>query len=614
MGLIKKLPDRVANKIAAGEVVQRPASVVKELLENAIDAGADDIVVIVKDAGKTLIQVVDNGCGMAQDDAVQAFERFATSKISDVEDLENLHTLGFRGEALASIAAVAQVELKTKRREDAVATLVRIEGGLLQETAAAQGVDGTSVSVRNLFFNIPARRKFLKSNATEFKHIYETVQAQALIHTDIAFRLISDGEEIFRFQHESLIERLSAFFGKEFSDGLIEVSGGNSLLSLKGYIGKPAMTKRSKNEQFLFINERVVQSRLIAHAVAQAFGELLEERQQPFFCLHLTLPPKHIDVNVHPSKMEVKFEDERNVYNLVYAIVRDAVRQIDYAPSVKVEAKPDVLTLPRPMNFSPAEPEFVGLSKRLRYDTDERDVRTTQALYQDYRTFNERSLENWAEHCSAAHKTTSAPQQLIFPSDNTPPEEKTSERLVWQIHNKYILTQIKSGLMIIDQHVAHERILYERALAIMNSGVPHSQQLLFPQRIELKPWEAEILEQIHDDLVQLGFSFRMFGRHTLLVEGIPPDVRPGSEERILQEILEQYQTYTQTLSLEPRKRLAASYACRSSIMAGDKLSVQEMLVLIDQLFATSMPYICPHGRPIIIKLSLEELDKMFGRT
>ncbi|MCS7012491.1 MAG: DNA mismatch repair endonuclease MutL [Chloroherpetonaceae bacterium] len=616
MALIKKLPDAVANKIAAGEVVQRPASVVKELVENAIDAGADDILVLVKDAGKTLIQVIDNGCGMASDDAVLAFERFATSKISDVEDLENLHTLGFRGEALASIAAVAQVELKTKRREDTVATLVRIEGGMLQDTAAVQGADGTSVSVRNLFFNIPARRKFLKSNATEFKHIYEAVQAQALVHTDIAFALVSDGEDVFRLKSGSLPERLDAFFGQDFSKGLIEVSGGNSLLSLKGYISKPAMMKRSKNEQFLFINERVVHSRLISHAVMQAFGELLLERQQPFFCLHLTLPPRHIDVNVHPSKMEVKFEDERNVYNLVYAIVRDAVRQIDYAPTVKLEEKSEAPLLPISMHSSSVEPEFIGLAKRLRYETTDRDSRTSRILYEDYQTFRQATASEPSNqrHRSSSSLLPDSPQQLVFPSDTAPPEEKTNERFVWQVHNKYILTQIKSGLMIIDQHVAHERILYERALAIMNSGVPHSQQLLFPHRIELKPWEAEILEQIRDDLIRLGFSFRMFGSRTLLVEGIPPDVRPGSEERILQEILEQYQTYTQTLSLGQRERLAASYACRSSIMAGDRLTAHEMQVLIDQLFATSMPYVCPHGRPIIIKLSLEELDKMFGRT
>lgn len=628
MAIIKKLPDVIANKIAAGEVVQRPASVVKELLENAIDAGADEILINIKDSGKTLIQVVDNGCGMAADDAVLAFERFATSKISDVADLENLHTLGFRGEALASIAAVAQVELKTKRREDTLATLVRVDGGIFQETTFSQGADGTSVSVRNLFFNVPARRKFLKSHATEFKHIYETIQAQALIHTDIAFTFISDGEDVFRLKDEALLARLDFFFGKDFSQGLLEVSEHNAVLSLKGYLGKPAMTKRSKHEQFLFINHRVVQSRLISHAVAQAYGELLGEREQPFYLLHLTLDPKRIDVNVHPSKLEVKFDDERHVYQMVHAIVRSAIHRLDFSPAVKIEDKsstdpPIFLSSPTPMTQSPTEPNFVGISKRLSYETREREVRATEALYRDYKDLLKMQERSASKHFSDDEFSRIAPssalpvepasQQVIFPSDTTAPQEKTSENFVWQIHNKYILTQIKSGIMIIDQHVAHERILYERALSVMNSGVPNSQQLLFPQRLELKPWEAEILEEIQDDMVRLGFSFRLFGNRTILIEGIPPDVRAGSEEHILRDILEQYQTYKTTLSLDHRHTLAASYACRSAIMAGDKLSQHEMKVLIDQLFATSMPYVCPHGRPIIIKLSLEELDKMFGR-
>jgi DNA mismatch repair protein MutL len=626
MALIKKLPDVVANKIAAGEVVQRPASVVKELLENAIDAGADEIIVIIKDAGKSLIQVVDNGCGMTPDDAVMAFERFATSKISDVSDLERLHTLGFRGEALASIAAVSQVELKTKPRDSALATLVRIEGGILQETAPTQAADGTSVSVRNLFFNVPARRKFLKSNATEFKHIYETVQAQALIHTDIGFSLISDGEEIFRFKDESLPERLEFFFGKDFTKGLLEISEHNTILTLHGYLGKPAMTKRLKQEQFLFINQRAVQSRLISHAITQAYGELLSEREQPFYFLSISLDPKHVDVNVHPSKLEVKFDDERNMYQMIHAVVRRAIHHLDFSPAVSITEKPNSFSAPTHMTHSPEAPNFVGIAKHLSYQPHETEIRTTQALHADYKeSLKARQLAE-LEHLAQIRNTLARPspsaeplpnqapaQQVIFSSGATQSEDKTFETLVWQIHNKYILTQIKSGLMIIDQHVAHERILYERALSVMNSGVPNSQQLLFPQRIELKPWEAEILQEIHDELLRLGFSFRLFGGRSILIEGIPPDVRPGSEEHILQEILEQYQTYKTTLSLESRHTLAAAYACRSSIKAGDKLSQREMQVLIDQLFATSMPYICPHGRPIIIKLSLEELDKMFGR-
>ncbi|NTW48134.1 MAG: DNA mismatch repair endonuclease MutL [Chlorobiales bacterium] len=638
MSLIKKLPDIVANKISAGEVVQRPASVVKELIENAIDAGADEITLIIKEAGKTLVQIVDNGCGMTEEDAVLCFERFATSKISSVDDLESLHTLGFRGEAMASIASVSQVELKTKRQDDRVGTLVRIDGCVIQEVGKTQTADGTTISVRNLFYNVPARRKFLKTNSTEFKHIYETIQAQSLIYPDMKWRFINDDQEVFSFTTESISDRLNVFFGKSFSDGLIELQETNDFLSLRGYLGKPAMMKRTKNEQFFFVNNRVTQSRVLTHAVMQAYGELMGEREYPFFLIRLQIDPRHIDVNVHPSKMEVKFDDERNVHNMIYTIVKRAISTIDFSPTVRGAEGPEYLRTTEPGGF--AQFEFPGTSKRLGYDDRDAEARTTHSLYKDYRASwqdretqvpagltgefpssrfdesGEQDMEMGMPLFSPPAGEVPSPEQLqvFYPSGDKQPQEKTEERFIWQLHNKYILTQIKSGLMMIDQHVAHERILYERALSVMESNVPNSQQLLFPNRIELKPWEYEVLKEIKEELDRLGFSLRFFGKRTVLIEGIPPDVRPGMEESILQELLEQYQTYQQNLQLEPRDNIAKSYACRSAIMAGQKLSQKEMSVLIDQLFATSMPYVCPHGRPIIIKISLEELDKMFGRT
>lgn len=638
MSLIKKLPDIVSNKISAGEVVQRPASVVKEMIENAIDAGADDITLIIKEAGKTLIQIVDNGCGMTEEDALLCFERFATSKISSVDDLENLHTLGFRGEAMASIASVAQVELKTKRRGDRVGTIVRIDGGIVQEVGKTQTADGTTISVRNLFFNVPARRKFLKTNSTEFKHIYEAIQAQSLIYPDIKWRFINDDQEVFSFTTECITDRLNVFFGKSFSDGLVEFEESNDFLSLRGYLGKPAMMKRTKNEQFFFVNNRITQSRVLTHAVMQAYGELMGEREYPFFMIRLQIEPRHIDVNVHPSKMEVKFDDERNVHNMIYTVVKRAISTLDFSPAVKGAEGPEYLRTTEPAGF--ARYEFPGAVKRLGYNDQDAEVRTTHSLYRDYSeswqergtripagTSNEFILNRYDRteqpdteihlpHFSHPSEGQVTPEQMhiFYPSGDAQPEEKTEERFIWQLHNKYILTQIKSGLMVIDQHVAHERVLYERALSVMASNVPNSQQLLFPQRIELKPWEHEVLKEIKEELERLGFSLRFFGKMTVLIEGIPPDVRPGMEESILQELLEQYQTYQQNLQLEPRDNIAKSYACRSAIMAGQKLSQKEMSVLIDQLFATTMPYVCPHGRPIIIKISLEELDKMFGRT
>ncbi|MGQ9806389.1 MAG: DNA mismatch repair endonuclease MutL [Chlorobiales bacterium] len=633
MSSIKKLPDVVANKIAAGEVVQRPASAVKELLENAIDAGADEITLIIKDAGKTLIQVIDNGCGMSEDDALLAFERFATSKISTAEDLEHLHTLGFRGEALASIASIAQIELKTKRRDDALASLVRIDGGVFQETSKTNAPDGTSIAVRNLFYNIPARRKFLKSDSTEFKHIYDTILSQSLAHPEIKWKFISDGEEVFNLTTHSLTERLNHFFGKDFSNGLIEFRESNDFANVQGFLGKPAMMKRTKNEQFLFINRRITQSRQLHHAILQGYGELLGEREQPFYLIYLEMEPRRFDVNVHPTKMEVRFEDERNVYSLMLSVVKKAVSGMDFSPSVVIEEK----NAPASSDASREEAyarfykssasDFPGVQKRLSYNESDFEVRSSNALYADFKRETEvpsptlQRPDARPEHASFSDDSFETPTdlpksreyQLIFQSS-----DKDSDALKGafpvQLHNCYILTQIKSGLMLIDQHVAHERILYERALTVMDAGISNSQQLLFPHRIELKPWDMKVLEELRTDLEKLGFSFRQFSHNSVIVEGVPSDVKPGAEEKILFELIEQYLDYQQSLKLEKRDNIAKSYACRNAIMAGDKLSQRDMSLLIDQLFATSMPYVCPHGRPIIIKLSLSELDKMFGRT
>ncbi|ACF13199.1 DNA mismatch repair protein MutL [Chloroherpeton thalassium ATCC 35110] len=640
MSLIKKLPDIVANKISAGEVVQRPASAVKELLENAIDAGADEITLAIKAAGKTLIQVIDNGCGLSEEDATLCFERFATSKISDVGDLENLHTLGFRGEALASIASVSQVELKTKRYDDRTGTLVKISGGRFEEVSRTETPNGTAFSIRNLFYNVPARRKFLKTNATEYKHIFETVQAQTLVYPDIKWRFYSDDEEIFSFLNNNLSERLDYFFGKDFSQNLIEFTEENDFMKLRGYLGKPAMMKRTKNQQFLFINNRVTQSKLLSSAIMTAYGELLGEREYPFFLIYMDIAPHYIDVNVHPTKMEVKFDDERNIYNMVHSVVKHRIKTLDFSPNVQVEEKPDS---PRPTGESF---NFPGVAKRLSYNDRDADMRSSNALFRDYKTYykaqderaepgffaNPKREMDWRSSLPAHTEASLTPPKQAEPEGNPTfhdgsrqmeifiqsrddePATAGQERFVWQLHNTYILTQIKSGLLIIDQHVAHERILYERAIAVMESNVPNSQQLLFPHSAKLSAWEFDVLKEIKTDLVQLGFSLRILDQRTVLVEGIPPDVMPGREERILHEMLEQYQDYQQNLKLEQRDNVAKSYACRSSIMAGQKLSRNEMTSLIDQLFATSMPYVCPHGRPIIIKLSIEELDKMFGRS
>lgn len=635
MSSIKILPDHVANKISAGEVVQRPASVVKELIENSIDAGADDITIVVKDAGKTLIQVIDNGCGMSEEDAMMSFQRFATSKIQSEHDLESLSTLGFRGEALASISSVAQVELKTRQQQEKLGVCIKISGGQIENVEKLQTHVGTSLSIRNLFYNVPARRKFLKTNTTEFKHIFEAVQGQVLLNTDIKWKLVSNDDELYRVGTEDLEQRLNLFFGHDFSKSIFAFHEENDFMKIRGFLGKPAMMKRTKNEQFLFINNRITQNRMVSHAVMQAYGELLGEREYPFYLIFLELDPRFIDVNVHPAKMEVKFEDERNIYNMILTIVKRAVSTLDFSPKVSLSEKPGQWI--QPDYLKAQEKNFPGVQKRMSYNDRDGELQQTNHLYRDFQDsvnpvpsqrlpkpdFELQSFnQNQEANTTIEFKTSASPiseqeseqLELLIKSESDNPECGQDEQTIWQLHNTFILTQIKSGLMIIDQHVAHERIIYERALAVIESEIPNSQQLLFPHIIELKPWEEETLQEIKLELERLGFVLKFKPGHKVLVEAVPPEVKAGSEEKILHDLLAQFLDYQKNLNLSIRDNIAKSYACRSSIMAGQKLSKTEMISLIDQLFATKMPYVCPHGRPIIIKLSIGELNKMFGRT
>jgi DNA mismatch repair protein MutL len=626
MASIAKLPDIVANKISAGEVVQRPASVVKELLENSIDSGASRITVVIRDAGKQLIQIIDNGCGMGTEDALLSVERFATSKITGVDDLEALMTLGFRGEALASISSVSHFELKTRRGADQLGSLLRSDGGLIEGPEPVQCETGTMISVRNLFFNVPARRKFLKSNATEFKHIHETVKSLVLAYPEIEWRMINDDDELFHFRTPDVRERLNLFYGEGFGDSLIEVIEDNDYLSIGGYLGKPGMMLRQKHDQYFYINRRIVQNRMLVQAVQQAYGELLEERQSAFALLFLGIDPSKVDVNVHPAKLEVRFEDERSVRNMIYPVIKRAIQLHDFSPEASSSA-------PTSHDFSPETGFSRGVDRRLDYSSFSGKASTTGDLYKNYRqgAFNypgsgdplppadffqaKTSAETSGEErytVSEAGLTPSSDQQPVIDEDAAR-VTADKEPKIWQLHNKYIICQIKTGLMIIDQHVAHERVLYERAIDVMNEDVPNSQQLLFPQKIDLKAWQYEIYEEIGEEIYRLGFNIRPFGGMSVMIEGVPPDVRDGTEASILQDMIAEYQENASKLKLEKRDNLAKSYSCRNAIMTGQKLSVDEMRMLIDRLFATRMPYVCPHGRPVIIRLSLDELDRMFGR-
>ncbi|MEC9486147.1 MAG: DNA mismatch repair endonuclease MutL [Prosthecochloris sp.] len=617
MPRISKLPEAVANRISAGEVVQRPASVVKELIENAIDAGATKITLSVKEAGRELVQIIDNGHGMDETDALRCIERFATSKISRAEELEHLETLGFRGEALASIASVSHFELKTRTESAETGILLRYDGGELADRSPVAADRGTTVSVRNLFFNVPARRKFLKTNATEFKHIYEALKAQVLAYPEIQWQFYNDDDELFHFRSSDMHERLDFFFGQGFADTLIEVREDNDFLSLYGYVGKPGMLKRQKNDQLFYINRRIVQNRMLSQALQQAYGELLMERQAPFALLFLGLDTRRVDVNVHPAKLEVKFEDDRSVRNMFYPVVKRAVQMQDFSPDVGGAGFRE-----RTLERAACDPEKP--LRRLGYQETPSRMSSTRELYESYAEASDPPAFSSEAPIAGVQEDMFAPQRelrssstvesVAMGSGENRPDSASVDPKIWQLHNKYIVCQIKTGLMVIDQHVAHERVLYERALEIMEHNVPNAQQLLFPQKIDLKPWEFEVFEEIRDDLSRLGFNVRTFGNRSVMIEGVPQDVRNGSESDILQSMIEEFRQNASQLKLEKRENLAKSYSCRNAIMTGQKLGLEEMRSLIDRLFATTMPYVCPHGRPVIIKISLDQLDRMFGRT
>ncbi|MCX7875522.1 MAG: DNA mismatch repair endonuclease MutL [Melioribacteraceae bacterium] len=605
---IKILPENLANKIAAGEVVNRPESVVKELLENSIDANAKNIEVVIKNAGKTLIQVIDDGFGMSEEDAILSIQRHATSKISTIDDLESIKTFGFRGEALASIAAVSQFELKTKQLSDELGTIIKIEenGQIIKEKINIQF--GTTISVKNLFYNIPARRNFLKSNSTELKHIIETFKKISLSHPEISFKFYNDDDLVFDFHYSSLDERMKQVFADNILDAVLKVNEPTEYLSLSGYVTKPNYLKRSKGEQYFFLNNRFINSKIVNHAVYSAFENILEKGDYPFFVLFLYVDPHKVDVNVHPSKLEVKFDDEKEIYSFINAVIRKTISSYDLVPTVTFA---DINNLNESLIFSQSRTERNDFSDRP--DFTERKENKIHFTDDDIdRLFNELNIPI----------KSSAPETPV----ETPFEKNETENFfehqnknvytpfIVMLHNKYILSQIKSGLMIIDAHVAHERILYEQALNSFEANIPFSQQLLFPQNISLDPADYQLAKELEPYLINLGFEIKFKTKNVVEIFGIPSDVKIEHEVETFLEILHEYRKNQQFKQLDVRDNLAKSYSCKAAIKAGDSLTENEMRILVDKLFATSMPYVCPHGRPIIIKIPLEEFDKRFGRT
>jgi len=612
------LTPELSNKIAAGEVVQRPASVVKELIENSLDAKATCISILVKDAGKALIQVVDNGEGMSEQDASLSFRRHATSKIRSARDLEEIQTLGFRGEALASITAVAQVELKTRSESDDLATYLRIESDEVKEKTKSALECGTSITVRNLFYNTPARRNFLKTRHTELKNITDAVIRMAVAYPEVEWFYTSDDEVIFDLKSNSIEGRMAALFGKAIYRSMVKFGDMNDLMTVSGFLGKPNFARKSRAEQFVFMNRRFIFSKMINHAVFQAYEHLLEKGSFPFFMLNLTLDPRKVDVNVHPTKMEVKFEDESSVYRMILSVVRRALAENDLVPSVSftdgnaispIDAKLqfDSQGWKKAMETQMGAPVFpIGTSAR---PGDPKVPMTPNIIGLD-------ELKPSALNSEASllfNNSSSANKRILSQRTADDPSLSQESKPIWQAHNKYIISQIRNGLMIIDQHVAHERILYERVLSNFENSLPSIQQLLFPETIEVSTSDYSLVNELQTHLKSLGFDIKLFGKNTVVIEGIPADVRIGNERKILQDVLDEFKNNEHTGISDVRDNLAKSFACKAAIKAGDKLNVTEMVVLIEHLFLTKMPFVCPHGRPVIVKIPLEELDKRFGR-
>src|SRR5690606_36339104 len=611
--IISLLPDSVANQIAAGEVVQRPASAVKELLENSIDAGADKIQLIIKDAGKSLIQVIDNGCGMSLTDARLCFERHATSKIKRAEDLFAIRTMGFRGEAMASIAAIAQVELKTKRHEDELGTCIQIEGSKVINQEPVATSSGTCIAIKNLFYNIPARRNFLKSNSVELKHIVDEFQRVALANSGIFFSLHSDGNELFHLPASGLKQRIIHVFGSSYNQRLVPVEEETSIINLKGFVGKPEFAKKTRGEQYFFVNKRFIKDPYLNHAVMGAYNELLPLENHPLYVLFIDIDPAKIDINVHPTKTEIKYQDDRSIYAIIRSAVKRSLGRYNITPTLDFDQETgfNKMISPLPLddivapsvNFNPSFNPF-----------DERKKEPVGSGGGIQRNTGNTALNN--QNWEKLYEITERPevQQFHLHKENEMSVEIPSEKLIFQIHNRLIISQIKSGFIVIEQQSAHERVLYERFIQQLDDHKGASQQSLFPQTVTLNQADFELMQDLLPQIKTLGFQIRPFGKTAFVIEGVPADIGPGlSETQVLEQLLETYKNHQSTNRLPKRENLARSLARNAAIKSGTWLSKEAMVDLIDQLFACESPNVSLSGKPIIITFTLKELLEKFGK-
>ncbi len=614
------MPDNIANQIAAGEVIQRPASAIKELLENAVDAGATEIRLFVQDAGKSLIQVVDNGKGMSETDARMAFERHATSKIRNIDDLFHIRTMGFRGEALASIAAVAQVELKTRRQEDEAGTLIEIENSRVtrQEPLAMQ--PGTSIAMKNLFFNVPARRNFLKSNPAETRHIVDEFTRVALAFPAVFFSLSSNGQEVMHLEKGSLKQRIVQVLGSSYNSKLVSVQENTDYLNVYGFVGKPDTAKKTRGDQYFFVNNRFIRSGYLNHAVMSAFSEMIPKDSFPLYALFIDLDPVQVDVNVHPTKQEIKFDDEKIVYAFVQAAVRHALAQFSITPTLDFDLDPAIQRLD-------------AVSKPL--SEENKAAVASSSLYQTFtqknqahliEPTNKSELRHWKDFFEAPAGKDKTPANIqrgdtehsqplatewlgtapnrIMPIENAP---------LQQLMATYIVTPTNRSFILVHQQAAHERILYEELKAAAAGHPISSQKSLFPVTLTLSAPDAIVLAELLADLNVLGYTIESFGKDSFIIQGTPADLLQGNEKGVIESLLEQYKNFTSEIRFSKREKLIRSLARQQAIKPGTPLTDKEMRTLIDLLFACAQHNVTPGGDPTYIEFKKDYVEKLFGR-
>jgi len=611
--IIHLLPDAVANQIAAGEVIQRPASAVKELMENALDAGATHIQLIVKDAGKTLIQIIDNGSGMSDTDARLSFERHATSKINNANDLFCIRTMGFRGEALASIAAIAHVELKTKLHDASLGTQIIMEGSEVKSQQACQFSGGTSISVKNLFFNVPARRNFLKSDVLESNHIQEEFCRVALINPNIAFTYHHNGKLIFQLEKSNQKQRIVNIFGKSYTERLIPLEQETNIAKFNGFIGKPEFARKTRGEQYFFVNKRFFKHPYLHHAVDNAFQELLPEKSFPSYFINFEIDPKEIDINIHPTKTEIKFQDEKTIYALLRSAVKQSIGKFNIAPSIDFDLEQSLNLMPPPKDYD-VKPPSIKIDTQFN-PFDDKNKRSYAPPKPSEREIS--NLQNWEKLFernlpdSTVFKNISQEKQQNLEDDLDEGIFNSLNNSFFQLQNRYIVTSIKSGIIVIDQQSAHERILYEQFIETIEHHKGVSQQQLFPQTIVFSPSDTELLKDLKNEMSLLGFDVSESGLNTFTVNGIPANMVDENIKHVIEGMLENFKKNLMSLKVEKKINLALSMARNLAIKPGKMLMQEEIQNMIDKLFACKLPYQSPSGKKILITIPLDELSEKF---